>query len=158
MITAYRLTHKVALASHPDPFRPARSDNRWNSRDVQVAYAAENVALVALELLTYWGHYPNLTGYFLYTLTFADKEVEDILEQQPNLDPHDYAQTRPYGDRWAEEGRSLVLKVPSVVVPLSSNYLVNPNHPRFGTATVTAQGEFSYDERIARLVERAQST
>jgi RES domain-containing protein len=33
------------------------------------------------------------------------------------------------GDAWVREERSLVLKVPSAVVPSEYNYLINPNHP-----------------------------
>ncbi|CAN5895118.1 RES family NAD+ phosphorylase [soil metagenome] len=157
MTTAYRLAHELALTRHPDPFRPARSDNRWNSRDTQVAYAAESLALAALELLTYWGNYPNLRGYQLFSIAFEEKDSEDLLEHRFDLDPTDYSQTRSYGDLWVEEGRSLALKVPSVVVPLSSNYLINPSHPRFTTSTVTSHGRFIYDKRIAQLFERAKA-
>lgn len=147
----------MALAKHPDPFRPARSENRWNSADTQVAYAGASLAIAALELLTYWGSYPSLQGYRLFTLDFGEDQIEDVLEVEPGIDPRDYAQTRRYGDRWAEEGRSLALRVPSVVLPMSHNYLINPNHPHFASATVTAHGGFAYDARIVRLVELAKA-
>lgn len=145
----YRLAHELALARQPEPFRPAKSDNRWNSSDVQVAYAAESLALAALELLTYTGNYPSLTGYQLFTYELAHEEIEAV---DPTVLPTDYTQTRRYGDSWAEERRILALKVPSVVVPLSYNYLINPSHPDFDDRKVKAQGAFVYDERIAKLV------
>lgn len=157
MIRAYRLAHEIALEENPDPFRPARSENRWNSADTQVAYAGENLAITALELLSYWGSYPSLHGYQLFTIDFEEQDVEDVLEQQPDIDPDNYSQTRRYGDAWVEEGRSLALRVSSVVLPMSYNYLINPNHPRFSSVTVTAHGAFEYEERIARLVERARA-
>lgn len=94
----------------------------------------------------------------MFTIDFDEAQVEDVLKKQPYIDPRDYAQTRRYGDRWVEEGRSLALRVPSVVLPMSYNYLINPNHPDFGSAIVTAHGAFAYDERIARLVEAAKAT
>lgn len=109
-----------------------------------------------MELLTYWGNYPNLQGYQLFTLDFSETDIEDLLEKQPDLDPRDYRQTRSYGDAWVNEQRSLTLKVPSVVLPMSYNYLINPNHPRFAAATVTAHGAFEYESRLARLVEQAK--
>ncbi|NNE34530.1 MAG: RES family NAD+ phosphorylase, partial [Rhodothermales bacterium] len=36
--------------------------------------------------------------------------------------------TRTVGDAWLESRISLVLRVPSVVVPQQSNYLINPDH------------------------------
>ena len=156
MIRAYRLAHAAALAQNPDPFRPARSENRWNSADTQVAYAGESLAISAVELLTYWGSYPSLKGYRLFTLDFDEKDVEDVLEHEPGINAQNYAETRRYGDRWVEEGRSLALRVPSVVLPMSYTYLINPNHPRFDPDSVIAHGAFEYEQRIARLVKQAK--
>lgn len=157
MITAYRLAHELALAENPDPFKPALTENRWNSAGVQVAYTSEHPALAALELLTYWGNYPSMRGYHLFTFTFAPDEVEDALKRQADIDPVEKSQTRRYGDAWVREARSLVLRVPSVVVPMSFNYLINPNHPRYDPRAVTAHGPFVYDKRIAELIERTKN-
>lgn len=157
MIRAYRLVHELALAKNPQPFRPAPSENRWNSADTQVAYGGEHLALNALELLTYWGHYPTMRGYQLFTLDIRSEDVEDVLSRRPDINPSDYSQTRRYGDAWVEEARSLALKVPSVVLPMSYNYLINPQHPAFDPDAVTAHGAFEYEDRIARLIEVAKA-
>ena len=153
----YRLVHELALASNPQPFSPAPSENRWNSADTSVAYGGEHLALSALELLTYWGHYPSMRGYHLFTLEVSPEHIENALDRQPNINPRDYGQTRRYGDGWVEEGRSLALKVPSVVLPMSYNYLVNPQHPAFDPDAMTAHGGFEYEARIARLIEEAKA-
>ena len=157
MIRIYRLAHELALTKNPQPFHPAPSENRWNSADIQVAYSGEHLALSALELLTYWGHYSNMRGYRLFTLNLRSEDVEDVLDQRPDIDSNDYSQTRRYGDGWVEERRSLALKVPSVVIPMSYNYLINPEHPAFDPAAVTAHGAFEYEDRIARLIEEAKA-
>ena len=156
MSRVYRLAHELALAQNPQPFQPAPSENRWNSADTQVAYGGEHLALSALELLTYWGNYPSMRGYQLFTLELQASEVEEVLLRQPGIDPRDYRQTRRYGDAWVEKGRSLALKVPSVVIPMSYNYLINPQHPSFDPDRVVAHGAFAYEERIARLIEKAK--
>ena len=33
------------------------------------------------------------------------------------------------GDEWVKEGATLLMRVPSVVVPVGWNYLLNPGHP-----------------------------
>ena len=157
MIRVYRLAHELALAKNPQPFQPAPSENRWNSVDTQVAYGGEHLALSALKLLTYWGHYPDMRGYQLFTLDIRSEDVEDVLDQSSNIDPNDYSQTRRYGDSWVEEGRSLALKVPSVVIPMSYNYLINPQHSIFDPEEVTFRGAFEYEARIARLIEEAKA-
>lgn len=154
MITAYRLVHREALAESADPFRPRPHANRWNSADVQVAYTAESVALAAMEIMAHLAPIGrSMRGYQLFGISFED-DVEDATTQAPDLNPRDVDATTAYGDAWAQARRSLALRVPSVVVPLSSNYIINPAHSRMSDTIVEAHGEFQFDERIVRLVQR----
>jgi RES domain-containing protein len=153
LITAYRLIHESVLAKGVDPFKPEAAEARWNSLGVQVAYTAESLALAAMEMLSYWGRYRSLKGYQIFTIAIQDEDVEVIAGE---VDASNYSVTRPFGDAWAREGRSLALRVPSVVLPLSFNYLINPNHSRFGQAGVTNEGPLVFDSRIERLLSRAK--
>jgi len=156
LITAYRLVHRVALGESPDPFRPLPHANRWNSADLQVAYTAENVALAALEIMAHLGpRGRSMSGYQLFSISFADDDFEDATTQAPDIDTQDGDATTAYGDTWAKARRSLALRVPSVVVPLSFNYIINPAHPRMSATTVQTHGAFEYDERIVRLAQRS---
>lgn len=145
--------HRIALNRNPHPFVPAPAQARWNSSGVRVAYTSEHPALAALELLGYWNNYPRMQGYRLFS---ANLPNEDMEEADASVDPHDSAQTRPYGDAWVREARSLALRVPSVVVPLSFNVLINPAHRRFSALTYTDHGEFEYDERVNALLGAAK--
>jgi RES domain-containing protein len=58
------------------------------------------------------------------------------------------------GDRWVAEGRSLVLRVPSAIVPSASNYLINPAHPRFIAAVVEAPERFAFDPRLLKRLRQ----
>ena len=98
-----------------------------------------------------------MRGYHLFTLEIRPENVEDALDRQPDMNPRDYSQTRRYGDGWVDEGRSLALKVPSVVLPLSYNYLINPKHSAFDPDAVAFRGAFAYEARIARLIEEAKA-
>ena len=52
------------------------------------------------------------------------------------------------GDRWVRTARSLVLQVPSAVVPSESNYLINPSHPDFGQIEITGPIDPQIDPRL----------
>jgi RES domain-containing protein len=52
------------------------------------------------------------------------------------------------GDQWIAEGRSVALLVPSVVVPVERNALINPRHPRFKLGWVEKPERFRYDPRL----------
>lgn len=156
MITVHRLSHPLGRANHPDPFAPAATEARWNSAGVQVAYAGEHIGLTAMEILTYWSMYPNLQGYDHFTYTLDPNHVEDALTTTPGLDPHDKSQTRRFGDTWAENHRTLALRVPSVVLPSSFNYLINPNHSQYDSSLIKYIGPFIYDQRITELIYAAR--
>jgi RES domain-containing protein len=53
-----------------------------------------------------------------------------------------------FGDAWAAQQRSTLLRVPSVVVPEENNILLNPVHPDFARVSSTKLRRFDYDARI----------
>jgi RES domain-containing protein len=63
------------------------------------------------------------------------------------------AALRALGDRWLEEGRSAVLRIPSAVVGavgVEFNYLLNPAHPDFRLITIGPEQAYDVDERLNR--------
>jgi len=52
------------------------------------------------------------------------------------------------GDTWIDGGQSLVMKVPSVIIPTESNYLINPAHPKFSSLTIDPPEPFVRDPRL----------
>jgi RES domain-containing protein len=60
----------------------------------------------------------------------------------------DMSITQTTGDRWLGEGRSLLLQVPSVLVPETWNMLVNPQHAAATRLRITATYEHAFDVRL----------
>jgi RES domain-containing protein len=115
---AWRLTRAVYA---PDPLSgrgAAIAGNRWNSPGTRVAYTSTSRALAALEMLV---HVTRET--VPPDIVFVPVDVPDQLVREASGLPGDWADlpygsnARRFGDRWAGEGRSLGLLVPSVVVP-----------------------------------------
>jgi len=59
--------------------------------------------------------------------------------------------TQKLGDRWVRDGRSAVLQVPSVHIPLGDSYLFNPFHSDFDQIKIVSRKDYSFD---CRLIER----
>lgn len=146
----YRLAHQAALIARPDPLRSAGLQARWNSEGVFITYLAEHPALAALEILNYAGQFRNIQGYVLFRVDVPDAQIEQV---DSAIDPADYAQTRPYGDTWAQQQRSVGLRVPSVVAPESWNLLLNQRHPDFAALRPVRVGDFVFDARVQALVQ-----
>jgi RES domain-containing protein len=64
------------------------------------------------------------------------------------------AENQAIGDGWVSEGRSMVLCVPSAIVPSASNYLINPAHPEFAAAVVEAPERFAFDPRLLKRLRQ----
>jgi len=58
--------------------------------------------------------------------------------------------TQALGDRWVARQYFLALRVPSVVVPYSYHYVLNPEHPDFLKVTIHEAERLPVDPRIIK--------
>jgi hypothetical protein len=56
-----------------------------------------------------------------------------------------------FGDEWLDGQASVVLKVPSVVVPVEFNYIINPLHPDVKRIRRSEPGSFTLDSHLGRI-------
>jgi RES domain-containing protein len=59
--------------------------------------------------------------------------------------PHEL---QDFGTRWLEEQRSAILSVPSAIVSIEYNYLINPEHPEASGIKLVSERPFVYDRRL----------
>jgi RES domain-containing protein len=126
---------------------------RWNSKGVPVIYTAGSLALASIEMVVNLPSPKLLEGFVRIPVRFNSNLVEDLpLSKLPKswksrpISPS----TRDLGDKWIKEKRSVVLKVPSVVVPEEFNYLLNPMHPDFNKVEVGKPVVYHFDPRLAK--------
>lgn len=123
---------------------------RWNRVGTPVVYLAEHRSLAVLELLTQDPGATDLAGLLLASVAFDPSEVEHLEALPDDWDARPApASTAALGTEWAESGRSLVLRVPSVVLPAESNYILNPRHPSAARLAYGAAAALSLDPRLA---------
>lgn len=105
-------------------------------------YAASTPALCVLEVRVHLDLPFSLLpdDYVLMTIELGSLAVERI--------GHGLVDTVRTGDRWLAEQRTAVLEVPSVIVPESTNLLLNPAHPAAGSARCVGIRAFSFDRRL----------
>lgn len=116
-----------------------------------MVYAADSLALATLE---YFVHVPpelraadKLPALTAIQIELPPDAGVDVLPPDwPHLD--DRARTRAFGDAWVQDRRSLALRVPSRVVPVEWNLLLNPDHPGMATVRVLRTEPFALDRRL----------
>ena len=90
--------------------------------------------------------------YVLYTLDLGHER--HLLALTPGDLPADWrsplwpASTQAVGTRWFADQDSVVLEVPSAIVPHAQNYLLNPQHPLFGELVIQGPEPFELDSRL----------
>jgi len=150
MPSAWRLTKTRYLATAWDGEGAKTSGGRWNSVGTAVVYTSATLSLALVETLV---HVPSglLPAYTAVPIDFEDSlvavvEAADLLpnwKKQPAP-----PETRAIGDAWAASSRSALLRVPSVVVPIEFNYVINPKHRDFGRIRIGAPMPSPFDPRL----------
>ena len=143
---------KARLAAHAFSGEGARLyGGRWSSPGTPVVYISETLSLAALEVLVHVQSSGLLTSYVTCRVDF-DSNWSDIFN--PASLPPDWrsspapAELRAIGDDWVRVRRSLLLKVPSAIVPQEHNYLINPAHPDFARLNIGPPEPFTFDTRL----------
>ena len=128
------------------------SGGRWNSKGVAILYTSESRALCTTEIAVHspLGIIP--ANYWIVMIEFPDGV--DFLEPDPaafptdwNTFPHPHA-TQLIGDNFIANGKYLVMKVPSAVVPGDFNYLINPKHKLNSQVKIVKTEVFEFDKRL----------
>ena len=124
---------------------------RWNSPGRSAVYVSETRALATLEMLAGIESTRAIGAYVLIGVSFDESLVAILkpgdLEDGWDANPPTHL-SQAVGDRWLDEADSVVLRVPSVVVPAESNYVLNPTHPDFSKIQIGSQQELHIDPRL----------
>lgn len=124
---------------------------RWNSKGTTMVYTAGSIALASIEMMVNLPGPMLLDEFFRISVQIPPNLIIDLaLDKLPgdwNSRPVSPA-IKAIGDRWIKKRKSVVLKVPSVVIPEEYNYLLNPNHPDFGKITIGSPIKYRFDPRL----------
>ena len=153
MLKAWRIVKSRHASTAFDGEGARLYGGRWNSPGVPAIYLSETRALATLEVLVGIRATGPLTAYALIPAEFDEALVHLIDEHRLPDDRKDSPpppSTQRIGDAWAAGATSLVLKVPSVIVPHEFNYLLNPRHPAASSIVVGAAESLVIDRRLAR--------
>ena len=125
---------------------------RWNPKGYFVVYSSECLPLATLEALVHTRRRPNDQVYV--ELSFEDALVKEVeaLYSLPADWKQDNPTTQQIGARWVDDGSYAVLSVPSVVVSIARNYLLNPKHPGFRSILCSGTTVYSFDDRLLNPV------
>jgi RES domain-containing protein len=124
---------------------------RWNSEGKPAIYLASSRSLAVLEVLV---HLPPLMIPDNYCLTEIEVPDNDVANISINGLPNNWNDISPplvlrqMGDNFLKKNEHLLLKVPSSIVPMEYNYLLNPLHQAMKKVKILKKEPFNFDERL----------
>jgi RES domain-containing protein len=153
VITSWRIVKAKYAATAFDGEGARRAGGRWNSRGQAIVYTSESAALAALELLVHMGRSRSLPDYVIFSCKFPESLVKRIQTRELPTDWRSHPAPlaiRQVGDDWFKDQQSAVLQVPSAVIDLEYNYLLNPTHRSFKRIAISSAQPFELDLRLLR--------
>lgn len=125
---------------------------RWNDQDVPAVYMGLTPAICCLETFVHAVGEPSMPMK-ITCFEFPD-DLSLYLEPDPRKLPDGWASLpadRPsmdFGSAWLKTNSHLGLIVPSAVLALERNIVINPNHPALSQIKVIDVFDFIYDARM----------
>ena len=136
--------------------------SRWVPQGYAAVYTSEHISTSILETLVHMevSHFGQ--HYVVIGVDVPDDLPMDVV--QADSLPGDWAarfedpQLHQVGTDWLERGESAALIVPSAVVPLERNVILNPEHPDFALVTIQRPEPFALDGRLATAIATRSSS
>jgi len=128
------------------------TSGRWHHRGFPIIYTGGSLALAALEFFVHLQPEIRLTGFVAGSADIPDRfEIETLdmttLPRQWRSQDHIEA-LRDAGTQWLRARTTAVLAVPSAVIPVETNYLLNPTHKDFKRVRINPPEPFEFDYRM----------
>ena len=152
-IHAWRITKAKHAATAFTGGGAKQYGGRWNSPGTAAVYTAGSTSLAILEMLVHLQAQDMLRHYVIFEVSFDHALVQSI---DPAALPKSWrrspapASVQRVGDQWVAQGRSAVLRLPSVIVPSEWNYLLNPAHLDFAKITIGRKQSIKFDPRLLK--------
>ena len=155
VLTAYRIVKAKYLQKGAVPAFDGEGarlfGGRWNSPGTPMVYTAQSIALATLEMLVHLDEDAVLPKYKICPVHFDETLCKIQAKRALPKNWSDYPAPealQALGDIWVKNQSTLVLRVPSVVVPAENNYLINPQHPDFDQLKFSKPVPFQFDARL----------
>ena len=149
-MTVWRVSNHATL----DGGGGLRASHRWHTRGHRIVYCAPNPATSLLEILVHnevdVQDLPRTYQFLeIHLPDSVSLETLDLTSLPTNWKSNGEV-TRQTGDAWLESMRSALLLVPCVIVPETSNVLINPRHRDSALASIRQVHHQRLDPRLLK--------
>jgi len=150
----YRIANAKYKATTLSGIGAEKVGGRWNEKGARAVYCSENISLALLEYYVHSMNIANLPKALLIAkISFPDSfKIEELktLSKLWNQYPYSSKTTKVFTDMAANRN-FFALKVPSTIVGLEYNYVLNPLFKKFGKVKIDEFISLSIDSSLKKL-------
>lgn len=148
----YRICRRQYAAFDGEGAR--RKSGRWNQDGLAVVYTAGSLSLAALEVLVHTDAH-LLPADLVYIEAEIPQSIK-ITSLTPATLPREWQQepasdstsTKNIGQAWLSDSQTAILAIPSTIIAIEYNYLLNRAHPEFKKIKANPPINFTFDSRL----------
>src|SRR5690554_1015764 len=127
---------------------------RWNRSGEEVIYAASSRSLACLENLVHRRSTVGTSSFRTMVIYAPDHSTIQHINLQDLPDDWNQSpishQCVTLGSEWYKTQKSLILRVPSAVIPDEFNFVLNTRHADFGKVKIVDALPFYFDRRLSQ--------
>ncbi len=148
----YRIT-KCKYSADVSGYGSRLHAGRWHSEGTSILYTSTSVSLAMLEVLAHFPPHIPAINMCLVIVEIPDKLVVGLQQKLPtNWQQYPApVELQQIGNQFVTQAKNLALVVPSAIVTMENNVLLNPNHPSFSQIKIVKNSPFLFDGRIQKV-------
>jgi RES domain-containing protein len=152
-MVGYRLVRARRAADAFSGEGARRFGGRWNPKNSPAVYGSEHLSLAVLEFRVNQGGYDPEDHYVYFRFEFGEDLIESI-ESPPEewlarfKGDGSLTAAQVFGKEWLLQKRSAILSVPSSVIQIERNFVLNPQHTDFSKIEVKPGVKLDLDARL----------
>ena len=145
---------RISAEKHSSKLTSSGASNRWNKKGEYVIYTGSSRSLSTLELVVHRNFIKPDIIYKVMTISVPDTDnlIKTIkINDLPNnwRQFESYSKLQKIGSEWINSRESLLLEVPSAIIPQEYNYIINTEHADFKKSVKLIRTEnYFWDERL----------
>jgi RES domain-containing protein len=150
MATFWRISNYADLSGKGGRLSPGR----WNTSGRPIVYLSDSPASSMLERIVHLQEGSGKLPQFYELLRVVASEsvaIRDLLPLAPLEWKENIASTQRLGDAWLASLETALARVPSAIMPPTSNYLLNPVHPDAKQFVIQEVIRERFDNRLFRF-------
>lgn len=146
--------YRITAEKYAKKLTASGSSNKWNKKGALVLYAGSSRSLSTLELVVHRNAIAPEKKLNMIIISIPDSDIF-IKTITPKDLPKNWRKFQEYpvlqniGSQWYNNKESLILKVPSAIIPYEYNFIINTKHESFDENIKLIRTEnYFWDDRL----------